>query len=252
LVFASEPYFTVLGVHILNLHKEHAIEMLADVLHRREGRAQSVFFVNAHTLNLAAADPRYREVLNTGDFVLGDGTGVRWAARLSGVRVCDNLQGTDFTPSLLRATAGQGYSYFLLGGDEQTIRQAADYAQNNFPGWRLAGYHHGYLQSAELNTAVVEKIGAARPDLLLVGMGNPLQERWIQAQLGRLDTSLCLGIGGLFDFWAGNVRRAPAWLRNIGHEWAWRLCQQPGKKARRYLLGNPLFLARILAGRFRR
>jgi len=70
-------------------------------------------------------------------------------------------------------------------------------------------------------------------------MGNPLQERWIQAQLGRLDTSVCLGIGGLFDFWAGNVSRAPAWLRNVGHEWIWRLLQQPGDKARRYLVGNP-------------
>jgi N-acetylglucosaminyldiphosphoundecaprenol N-acetyl-beta-D-mannosaminyltransferase len=208
--------------------------------------------VLAHTLNLAAADPRYREVLNTGDFVFGDGTGVRWAARLNGARMCENLQGTDFTPSLLKTTADRGYSYFMLGGDEPTIAQAARYAQDNFPGWRLAGYHHGFLKSPELNTAVIDTINAARPDMLLVGMGNPLQERWIQAQLGRLDTSVCLGVGGLFDFWAGNVSRAPVWLRKVGHEWIWRLFQQPGGKARRYLVGNPLFLARIIADRFRR
>jgi N-acetylglucosaminyldiphosphoundecaprenol N-acetyl-beta-D-mannosaminyltransferase len=252
LAFETDAYFSVLGVHILNVCKQRGIEMLAEVLRRRDGRAQSVFFVNAHTLNLAAADPRYREVLNTGDFVFGDGTGVRWAARLNGSCMADNLQGTDFTPSFLKATANQEFSYFMLGGNESTIAQAARYAEENFPGWRLAGYHHGYLQSPELNTTVIDAINAARPDLLLVGMGNPLQERWIQAQLGRLDASLCLGIGGLFDFWAGNVSRAPVWLQKAGHEWIWRLFQQPSDKARRYLLGNPLFLARIIADRFRR
>ncbi|MCC6126222.1 MAG: WecB/TagA/CpsF family glycosyltransferase [Pirellulales bacterium] len=249
--FESEAYFTVLGVRILNIRKQRGIELLEEVLRRREGRAKSVFFVNAHTLNLAAADPQYRELLNGGDFVFGDGTGVRWAARLNGARMCDNLQGTDFTPSLLKATAERGYSYFMLGGDEPTIAQAARYAQENFPGWRLAGFHHGYLKNPELNAAVIDVINAARPDLLLVGMGNPLQERWIHDHLGRLDTSLCLGIGGLFDFWAGNVSRAPAWLRKAGHEWLWRLFQQPREKARRYLVGNPLFLARIMAERLR-
>jgi N-acetylglucosaminyldiphosphoundecaprenol N-acetyl-beta-D-mannosaminyltransferase len=251
LAFASEAYFTVLGVHILNVRKDRGVELLEDVIRRRDGRAQSVFFVNAHTLNLAAADPRDREVLNTGDFVFGDGTGVRWAARLNGARMCDNLVGTDFTPALLKTTAERGYSYFMLGGDQSTIERAAQYARENFPGWRLAGYHHGFLKSAELNASAIEIINAARPDVLLVGMGNPLQERWIQAQLDRLDTSLCLGIGGLFDYWAGNVSRAPGWLRRFGHEWIWRLFQQPRDKARRYLIGNPLFLARILFERFR-
>jgi N-acetylglucosaminyldiphosphoundecaprenol N-acetyl-beta-D-mannosaminyltransferase len=249
--FETEAYFSVLGVPILNIRKGRGIELLEGVIRRREGRAQSVFFVNAHTLNLAAADREYREVLNSGDFVFGDGTGVRWAARWGGARMCDNLVGTDFTPALFQATAGRGYSYFMLGGDEQTIAQAAKYAEKNFLGWRLAGYHHGYLKSDELNTAAIETINAARPDVLLVGMGNPLQERWIQAQLGRLDVSVCMGIGGLFDYWAGNVSRAPAWMRKVGHEWIWRLFQQPRDKARRYLVGNPLFLARIFAERLR-
>jgi N-acetylglucosaminyldiphosphoundecaprenol N-acetyl-beta-D-mannosaminyltransferase len=248
--FAVDDQFTVLGVPILNISKRRAIDLLADVIRSRDGRARTVFFVNAHTLNLAAADPQYRDVLNAGDFVFGDGTGVRWAARLNGGRMTENLQGTDFTPSLIEATAG--CSYFMLGGDEPTIARAAEFAKERFSGSRLAGCHHGYLRNPESNIAVIDKINAARPDFVLVGMGNPIQEHWIHEHIGRLDTSLCLGIGGLFDFWAGNVSRAPAWLRRIGQEWAWRLLQQPGHKARRYLLGNPLFLARIVADRFRR
>ena len=137
----------------------------------------------------------------------------------------------------------------MLGGDEQTILSAAQYAQKMFPGWTLSGYHHGYLQTPEMILSVIEKINAARPDVLLVGMGNPLQERWICQNQSRLQVPVCMGIGGLFDYWAGNVSRAPQWLRSLGHEWIWRLYQQPRDKMHRYLLGNPLFLARIIRER---
>jgi N-acetylglucosaminyldiphosphoundecaprenol N-acetyl-beta-D-mannosaminyltransferase len=264
------PQFSVLGVRIHNVTRPQAIGLLEEVIRYRERRAKSVFFVNAHTLNLAAADPPYRDALNSGDFVFADGTGVRWAARLQGVRVAENLVGTDFVPVMFRETAGRGYSYFMLGSDEATVAVAADYARRTFPGWTLAGCHHGYLSDdgpAESDnadptnsrrptaagriaaTAAIQQVNAARPDVLLVGMGNPLQEQWIRRHLAELEVPLCLGIGGLFDYWAGNVSRAPRWLRRLGHEWLWRLFQQPRLKARRYLIGNPLFLARVLRER---
>jgi N-acetylglucosaminyldiphosphoundecaprenol N-acetyl-beta-D-mannosaminyltransferase len=157
--------------------------------------------------------------------------------------------GTDLVPALFHATAGRGYSYFLLGADEQTIAVAADYARREFPGWTQAGYHHGYLTDESLVSEAIDKINAVRPDVLLVGMGNPVQEQWIHAHLSQLSVPVCMGIGGLFDYWAGNVSRAPQWLLQIGHEWLWRLYQQPILKARRYLVGNPLFLARVLQER---
>ncbi len=241
--------FTVLGVRIHNVSRQQAIALVEEAIGRREGRAVSVFFVNAHTLNLAAADPSYRQALNAADFVFADGTGIRWAARLQGVRVVENLVGTDFTPALLQSAVDRGRSYFMLGADSQTIAAAADYARRTFPGWKQAGYHHGYLADEATNSAAIEAINAARPDVLLVGMGNPLQEQWIHQHLPRLNVLVCLGIGGLFDFWAGNVSRAPGWLRKFGHEWLWRLYQQPALKAHRYLIGNPLFLARVVRER---
>jgi N-acetylglucosaminyldiphosphoundecaprenol N-acetyl-beta-D-mannosaminyltransferase len=245
-----DQQYAILGVNILNVTRQRAIELLEDIIRQNKGgtlddRARSVFFVNAHTLNLAAADPQYRAVINSGDFVFGDGTGVRWGAKLQGIRVADNLIGTDFTPVLLNSTANRGYSYFMLGGDEQTIATAAQYAQQMFPGWTLGGYHHGFLNTPDKTSSAIEKINAAKPDVLLVGMGNPLQERWIYQYQDRLRVPVCMGIGGLFDYWAGNVSRAPQWLRSLGHEWLWRLYQQPRDKMHRYLIGNPLFLARI-------
>jgi len=245
----ADTRLRILGVSILNVTRARAIQMLEEVLRCRDGRARTVYFVNAHTLNLAAADHAYCAVLNRADFVFADGTGVRWAARLQKVRVRDNLVGTDFTPALFQAACGQGYSYYLLGADARTVASAAEYARRRFPGWSLAGYHHGYLSDKRSTCAVIDQINQAAPDLLLVAMGNPIQERWLDAHRCRLRVRVALGVGGLFDYWAGNVSRAPLWLRRLGHEWLWRLFQQPRLKARRYLIGNPLFLARILRER---
>ncbi len=239
------PRFSLLGVRLDNLSRRRAIERLEEAVQHPGERTVSVFFVNAHTLNLASADAAYRETLNSGDFVFADGTGVRWAARLHGVRIVENLVGTDFIPMMFLSTADRGYTYFMLGSDEATVSVAADYARRNFPGWKQVGFHHGYLTDERTTAAAIEHVNAARPDVLLVGMGNPVQEEWIRRNLDRLDVPVCLGIGGLFDYWAGNVSRAPEWLRRLGHEWVWRLFQQPRLKARRYLIGNPLFLARV-------
>ena len=246
----NAPAFTVLGVRVRNVTRLQATELLEEAICRRNDRARSVFFVNAHTLNRAAADPFYRCVLNAADFVFADGTGMRWAARLQGVRVLENMVGTDFIPTLFQTTAGRGYSYFLLGADARTVAVAADYARRAFPGWAQAGCHHGYLTDPWITTAAIAQINAARPDVLLVGMGNPLQEQWIHRHLERLNVGACLGVGGLFDHWAGNLSRAPRWLRRFGHEWLWLLCQQPRSKASRYIFGNPLFLARVLRERY--
>jgi N-acetylglucosaminyldiphosphoundecaprenol N-acetyl-beta-D-mannosaminyltransferase len=241
----TDESFSVLGVQIRNRTRRQAIEQLEEALVHRSGRPTSVFFVNAHTLNNAASDPSYREVLNAADRVYADGTGVRWAARLQNIRIRENMVGTDFVPALFQRSPGQGRTYFLLGADARTIELAADYARRTFPGWTQVGFHHGYLADESMLNETIEQINAARPDVLLVGMGNPLQERWIHRHRANLDVGACLGVGGLFDHWAGNIHRAPRWILRLGHEWIWLLWQQPRQKAGRYLIGNPLFLARI-------
>ena len=236
---------SVLGVEMTDVTRSRAIELLEEMIHRCDGRTRSVFFVNAHTLNLAAADEAYRRVLNSADHVFGDGTGVRWAARLQGRRMKDNVNGTDLTPELFRATAGRGYRYFLLGADRQTVRRAAAHAAETFDGWTQVGFHHGYLSDPELSAKVIRQINRSGADVLLVGMGNPLQEQWIRQHQHELEAPVCIAVGGLFSYWAGDLQRAPQWLRRCGWEWAGILLQQP-RKAQRYLWGNPLFLWRAL------
>lgn len=234
---------SILGVRICDSSRRAAVELLSAALGGSRAQPRLVYFVNAHTLNLAAADPQYRRVLNAADYVFGDGTGVRWAARLQGVRIRDNLCGTDLIPQLLAADANRGCRLFLLGGNEALIDSAAGRAAELFPGWHIAGRHHGYLDAAGSRKAI-DAINAAKPHLLLVGMGNPRQEQWLAEYRQRLRVPLCAAVGGLFHYWAGDLRRAPRWLRYIGAEWLGILFQQP-HKAQRYLLGNPLFLWRI-------
>ena len=238
----ADALVSVLGVRIANLSKEQAIERLEQLVRAGDGVSRGVYIVNAHTLNLAFEDAAYRNVLNTGTAVLGDGTGVRLAARIQGDQMRANLVGTDLIPDFIRATPGKGYRYFLLGATRETIEKAAEAARSMFPEWELAGYHHGYV--VDDPAPAIAAINAARPHMLLVGMGNPLQEKWIHDNLHDLRIPLAIGVGGLFDHWGGNISRAPSWVRRFGAEWLQILLQQP-HKWRRYLIGNWKFLVRI-------
>jgi N-acetylglucosaminyldiphosphoundecaprenol N-acetyl-beta-D-mannosaminyltransferase len=233
----------------MNASMHEALELLDTLASQRDGRSRAVFFVNAHTLNVACHESGYREVLLSAEQVFGDGTGVRWAVRLlHGRRLKENVNGTDLVPLFLRVVPGRGRRYFMLGSSPEAIGRAAEHARAAFPGWTLAGCHHGYLDATS-SAAVVDQIRAARPDLLLVGMGNPRQERWIHRHRDRLEVPLCIAIGGLFDYWAGDLQRAPTWLRRTGFEWVHLMLHQP-RKLSRYLIGNPAFLMRVARRRW--
>jgi N-acetylglucosaminyldiphosphoundecaprenol N-acetyl-beta-D-mannosaminyltransferase len=243
----------VLGVPVSDLSMDDAIAYLEQILMRRpRSTSHAVFFVNAHTLNLACEDPSFREVLRGAHRVFGDGTGVRWAVRgLHGHQLKDNVNGTDVVPLLFSRLAGRDLSYFLLGNTPERIEIAAAHARQAFPGWRQAGCHHGYLgePGSPAHAEAVARINASGADMLLVGMGNPTQEQWIARHLPQLEVPLCMGIGGLFDYWVGDLVRAPSWVRRVGHEWLHLVIRQP-HKSKRYVLGNPLFLARIARSRW--
>ncbi|HZZ72412.1 MAG TPA: WecB/TagA/CpsF family glycosyltransferase [Pirellulales bacterium] len=243
--FEAGRALSILGVQVTDLKKARAIALLEQVIRQASARTRAIYIVNAHTLNLACEDEHYRWALNNAFRVFGDGTGVRWAARARGVRLHDNLVGTDLIPELFAATAGAGHRYFLLGATDETICRAAATAQARFPGWELAGCHHGYVQTSATAAAAIAQINDSQADLLLVGMGNPLQELWIHRHLKDLRVPLAIGVGGLFDHWAGNLQRAPRWVRALGYEWLQILLQQP-HKWRRYVLGNPKFLYRMI------
>lgn len=232
---------SILGVSIANYTFEEGILCLSAMIRRRT--PSRLFFGHWHTLNMAAKDSAFRNTLNQADVVFGDGTGVRWAARARGVALKGNLNGTDMIPALLRSLSLKDNRYFLLGARPHAIERAAAFARTAFPGWVLAGHHHGYLDSVDPDD-LVKSINAAEINLLLVGMGSPWQERWILRNQHRLNPCCCVSVGGLFDHWSGELRRAPKWLRQRGAEWLYLPFQQR-RKFQRYFFESLVFLWRM-------
>lgn len=226
------------GVDIRGLPADEAVKLLDE--HVRARRPAKVAIANAHTLNLARANARYRHVLS-GFMVLNDGIGVDLASRLRyGLRFPDNLNGTDFLPAYLARTSLK-LRVFMLGAQPHVVSRAFAAARARFPDHEWVGYGDGYFGTQD-EAALCERIRDLRPDLLLVAMGNPLQEFWIDRCAARTGSSLCVGVGALFDFLSGTVRRAPRWVRRFRLEWVYRMLQEPGRLWRRYLVGNATFL----------
>jgi N-acetylglucosaminyldiphosphoundecaprenol N-acetyl-beta-D-mannosaminyltransferase len=237
----DESKIWILGVGVDNLTHGEALERMEALLHGGSGPRQ-VSFVYANCLNQAYSDPRYRQVLNDSKLILADGTGLRIASLVLGQSVRDNQCGTDVIPSFLRRVNARGGSIFLLGSRPEVAAGAAERIKREFPAVAVGGVQHGYFED---DAAVVAKINAARPDILLVGMGVPRQELWIADRLPRLNARICIGVGAFFDYYSGSMPRAPRWMLRAGMEWVYRLYCEPRRLWRRYLVGNFLFLTRI-------
>jgi N-acetylglucosaminyldiphosphoundecaprenol N-acetyl-beta-D-mannosaminyltransferase len=208
-----------------------------------KGEQHRVMYVNAHVVNQSRALPELAGALRTADLVYCDGYGVRLAARTLDLPVPHRMTGADWIWGLAALCEAEDKSLYLLGADPTLARAAADRLRRWYPRLRIAGAHHGYaeLGSAQ-NERVIEDINAADPDIVLVGMGTPKQELFIDRYADRLGADVLWTVGALFDYIAGRVPRAPRWLADNGLEWIFRLAIEPHRMWRRYLLGNPAFL----------
>lgn len=237
----------ILGLPLDNLSMDRAI----DVIVTPAARLRQVSFVNVDCVNLSHRDAAYRNALVNSDLRLADGIGLRIAGRILRSEIRQNVNGTDLFPRLLARIAGSGQSVFLLGGRPGVADDVAAWARANYPGARIAGTAHGYFAPHE-ESGLIERINQSGAGILLVAFGAPRQEKWIERNAGRLRAHAALGVGGLFDFYAGRIPRAPQWLRELGLEWTFRLYQEPGRMWRRYLVGNVVFLSKVMTERAKR
>lgn len=215
-------------------------------------RARFAFFVHAHALNLARFNPAYARLLADADVLLPDGIGIRMAANLLGVALRHNINGTDLFPALCREAAKRGIPIVLIGGAPGVAEACAARIKSDTPGLDVPVVSSGFFASDEAAQAVADRIRALGRSLVLVGMGSPRQEEWSWRFLRDNAGATVLTVGGLFDFFSGRIRRAPIFWREAGLEWAYRMLQEPRRLAKRYLFGNPLFLALALEQRIRR
>jgi N-acetylglucosaminyldiphosphoundecaprenol N-acetyl-beta-D-mannosaminyltransferase len=211
------------------------------------GPTRRVMYVNAHVLNRSREIPALRQALERADLVYCDGYGVRLAAKALDAEVPHRMTGADWIWALAGMCESAGHSIYMLGCDPGVAEAAAARLRRQYPRLEITGAHHGYFElGSPHDDRVVEDINSHRPDILLVGMGTPKQELWAERNAPLLDASVCWTVGALFDYVSGRVPRAPGWLADNGLEWIFRLVIEPQRMWRRYLLGNPVFISRVL------
>lgn len=207
------------------------------------GECATIHFVNAHCINLLGRNTSYREALAKADFILPDGSGMAIAAKLSGYSLGENLNGTDLFPDICAEASVQGVSIFLVGGAPGVAGAAASVMRDRFANLRIAGCLNGYWNT-DREDELIREINRSGAGIVMVGLGVPLQEKWISRVREKLHAPIVMGVGGLFDYYSGRVARAPLVLRAAGCEWVWRLLLEPRRLFSRYIMGNPIFLVR--------
>lgn len=240
----------IVGVKVDVIDKTGLHQAIADCV--RNDWKEVFAYVTIHAINIAQRDEVFRHFLNNSATVYCDGEGVRLGARILAPSLPPRIVLTRWIWELCSFCTDNRFSVFFLGGSKEASAEAVRRLLQRYPEIAIAGYHHGYFdKTGAENGRVVDLINSVKPNLLFVGFGMPEQERWIQQNLSRLDVNAVLPCGSMVDYVAGMKSVAPAWMADFGMEWMYRLFQEPGRLWKRYLLGNPEFIFRVLLQRIR-
>lgn len=239
----------VLGIPVSTLGQE---ELFRQVVALCRGSERSlVTYANVHTVNLSRRSAAQAEVYRRARLVYCDGKGVCLGARLLGVPEPEHLPTASFIYAFCETCQREGIRVFLLGGRPGVAQAAAERLRAACPGFQVAGSHHGYFRwDSPQEREVLAHIRRARPHVLLVGFGSPLQERWALRTWDALEVPVVWLVGAVMDFVAGRSPRAPYWMQRMTLEWLYRFAHEPRRLFTRYAVGNTVFLARVLRRRW--
>lgn len=247
---ANKQIIDILGVKIGVQSLPELIEFIAQSI--TINQKVIIQYLNIHAINLAQNLPWFKSFLNRADLTYCDGYGLRLAARILGVSLPDRYTLPDWFPELAAHCNQTGHSIFILGAKPGVAEKAAENLRLKAPGLKILGTYHGYfnkdMQSSE-NQRVIEMINQANPDILALGFGMPLQEKWLMENWDRLHCRVAIPMGAAIDYLAGTTPRAPRWLTDHGLEWLGRLVIEPGRLWKRYLIGIPIFYYNVVKQR---
>ena len=228
-------------------------EVLHHALHGKSTR--QVVTVNAQFYVLAERSRRFRECLREADYICADGMPIVWACNLLTQGKVPRIAGVDLIGKLCDRGASRRLRVFLLGGRPEAADATAEILKKRYPGVQIAGVscpRYGFERRSVTLQPILDHLASARPHIVFVGLGAPKQEFLIREYIKPLNIPLAIGIGGSFEILSGKLNRAPMWMQASGLEWAYRLCQEPDRLWRRYLLGNAEFMWHLAKWRARR
>ena len=184
-------------------------------------------------------DEEFKNVYKNADLILTDGMPLIWISKLKGNPIKEKVSGSDLFPKVCKLASDKGYSIFLLGAAEGVADKAAEKLKNKYKGLNIAGTYspsYGFEKKNDEIEKIVKIINECKPDILAVGLGAPKQEKFLYKYKDKLNVPISLAIGASIDFEAGNIERAPRWMQKSGLEWFYRLCKEPKRMFRRYIV----------------
>ena len=230
------PRINFMNITIDNLTMAEAVASIDQLVIKRT--PSYVVTPNVDHLMKLQKDPEFQQVYESADLILTDGKPLLWIADLYKTPIKEKVSGSDLFPELCQLAADRGYNMFFLGAMEGIAARAAENLTRRFPGLHVTGTYsppYGFEKDPAQVAEICEMVQAAKTDILIVGLGCPKQEKFIYNHLAELNVPVSLGLGASIDFEAGNIKRAPKWMRDHGLEWAYRITQDPKRLLKRYL-----------------
>ncbi len=243
---SAMEYVDILGVKIAAVNLEMACDIICKWIEDRH--KTYVCLAPVATLIDCYRDSVYLDIVNSAAMTTPDGMPLVWIARLKGSSNIGRTYGPDLMLSVCQKAEKLGYRHFFYGGTESGNKKLISNLKKRFPRIKVAGcYAPPIIDNHTIeNKQVLSQINSSSPDILWVGLGSPKQDFWMYNHRSRLDVPVMIGVGAAFDFVAGIKPQAPVWMRHLGLEWLFRLCSEPRRLWRRYLIGNTLFLYLLL------
>ena len=241
-------------VRIDRISFSDAVQQILSITAKPYGGAKQIVTVNAQFVTLSEREERMAGIIEDSALSVADGVPLLWVARLLGTPLRGRVNGTELMVSLCEQAALHGRSVYFLGGMHGTAELTAQRMKAKFPKLIVAGVDcpsMNFEQTPAIANEVAERIDSIQPDILFVAFGAPRAEYWIRDHVS-LHAKVMIGVGGSFEIVGGIRRRAPRLFQRAGAEWLWRLCIEPRRLGKRYVLGNAHFLLIALRKYFRR
>lgn len=235
----------ILGLRVDRVSTDEALAAIGGFIAART--PHHVVTADASMVVHARQDPDLRAIVDGADLVTPDGAGILWAGRLLGTPIPHKVSGVDLVADLCRLSPTTGHRIFFFGAGPGVAREAAEKMRRRFPGAQIVGVRDGFFPPAQ-EAEVVAEIRTAAPDIVLVALGIPKQEKWIARNKAALGCPVFIGVGGSFDVHSGRVQRAPVWMQRSSLEWLYRLSKNPRKIGK--VMTLPRFALLALRQRF--
>lgn len=235
------PTCNIMGVNIAAVNMEWLLKYLDKNIDLLQG--DYICVSNVHTTVTAYEDPDYCAVQNGGVMAIPDGGPLSTVGRKRGYKNMERTTGPSLMGEIFKITAQKGYRHFFYGSKQETLGLLEEKLNEKYPGIQIAGMYSPPFRSLtdEEDADVIKMINEAKPDFVWVGLGAPKQENWMADHQGKID-GLMVGVGAGFDYYAGNIQRAPQWMQKWNLEWVYRLIQDPKRLFQRYWHTNTKFI----------